>query len=105
MNLKVAVAKKRKKNMRQGTEGVFLSAVGAGLRIGDKRWTGLEEATAWQGRKAAETVVGGTGNRDTTHTQKQGNKERQSDRTYRQLAVILWRPGTRLIIQHREKKK
>lgn len=31
--------------------------------------------------------------------------ECQSDRTYRQLAVILWRPRTCLLIQHKEKRK
>ena len=31
-------------------------------------------------------------------------KECQSDRTYRQLAVILWRSRTRLLIQHKERR-
>lgn len=45
-----------------------------------------------------------------TSTQKQGQTQKktgecQSNRTYRQLAVILWRPRTCLLIQHKEKRK
>ena len=45
-----------------------------------------------------------------TTTQKQGQTQKQtskcqSDRTYRQLAIIFWRSRTRLLIQHKEKKK
>lgn len=84
MNVKGSCCKKTEKKHEVGTEGVFFSEVGAGLRIGDKRWTALEEASAWQGRNTASAGqlrrwLGEEGrsteNKDTTRTHREAGQQ------------------------------